>query len=69
MLFKESISCQKEEEKNYHRLFSSESREGGGTGEENQLPLLDGVGGRVLEEGQSGGTSGWLKVRRYSQRV
>ena len=31
--------------------------------------LEDGVGGRVLEEGQSGGTSGWLKVRRYSQRV
>lgn len=35
MLFKESISCQKEEEKNYHRLFASQSRveQGGAAGE------------------------------------
>ena len=53
-----------ERRKNYHRLFSFESREGGGAGEENQLPLLDGVGGRVpaLEEvwpGQDGPCVQW----------
>lgn len=47
MLFKESISCQKEEEKIITGYSLPKVGGGGGAGEENQLLLLDGVGGRV----------------------